>query len=283
MKTYVLTKAGSALSVTDPIQKPPRCSSTGDTPLLYSAVKKNELLTCTPVRMDLRELCWVRKLIGKGCILYYSMYITFLKWQCKLIKMFVYSSVNKTIIPFLHINICMKNNFFSKLKNTVRGGPVYAACILLIWSLGSVSFNLLWIHRSSFLWKLYWTLMRQSESEKGRKHLSVPGKTVLTLWTSWTQGVLGHMWTHSTEHWRVLTPSSTRRGSSRQPTQLFKKTKTEKGKMWRWVHAGEVCLSWNGALSPEPSTLKMCLWIFLCTYGILSKFYETLTESLFFN
>lgn len=79
MKTYVRTKAGSALSVIDPIQKPPRCSSTGDTPLLYSAVKKNELLTCTPVRMDLRELCCVRKLIRKGCILYYSMYITFLK------------------------------------------------------------------------------------------------------------------------------------------------------------------------------------------------------------
>ena len=29
----------------------------------------------------------------------------------------------------------MKNNFFSKLKNTVRGGPVYEACVLQIWSL----------------------------------------------------------------------------------------------------------------------------------------------------
>lgn len=82
-KTYVCTKMGSALSVIDPIQKQPRYSPTGDTPHWHgSAVKKNELLTCTPVWMDLRESCGVRKLIWEGCILYYSMYITFLKWQC---------------------------------------------------------------------------------------------------------------------------------------------------------------------------------------------------------
>lgn len=48
----------------------------------HGSAVKNELLTCTPVWMDLRELCGVRKLIWEGCILYYSMYITFLKWQC---------------------------------------------------------------------------------------------------------------------------------------------------------------------------------------------------------
>lgn len=73
----------------------------------------------------------------------------------------------------------MKNNFFSKLKNTVRGGPVYEACVLQIWSLvcffqsavsSPVKFPLETLLDS-----------RERQSEKGRIHLSVPGKTVLAL------------------------------------------------------------------------------------------------------